>query len=63
MIQFVRKCSCSSASSSSGSNSETDITGDMDISEQSSILKKPKWQLTVATFKKWQQNYERDISV
>jgi len=59
MIQFVRKRSCSS-DLSSGSNSERDITGDMDISEQSSTSKKPKRQLTVAKFKKWQRNYKRD---
>lgn len=56
MLQLLRK-----RGNSSGSEQEsTDTTEVTDTTEESSTSKKPKRQLTVATFEKWQRNYERE---
>ena len=56
MIQLIRKHS----SASNDASLETDATLASDTgAQQSSMSKNPKQQLTVATFEKWQRNYER----
>jgi len=53
MINLVRKRGGSGVAGNESSNTTEDT-------EQSNTSKKPKRQLTVATFEKWQRNYERE---